>query len=58
MTVFLGYGYTQELMFHVEGFKPYGFYLTFVQFVLYSIFSFVERKIRKESGRTKAVQKS
>ncbi|XP_075552317.1 adenosine 3'-phospho 5'-phosphosulfate transporter 2 isoform X3 [Dermacentor variabilis] len=52
MTVFLGYGYTQELMFHIEGFKPYGFYLTFVQFVLYSIFSFVERKVRKESGRT------
>ncbi|XP_065300058.1 solute carrier family 35 member B1 isoform X2 [Dermacentor albipictus] len=52
MTVFLGYGYTQELMFHIEGFKPYGFYLTFVQFVLYSIFSFVERKARKESGRT------
>ncbi|XP_037578228.1 adenosine 3'-phospho 5'-phosphosulfate transporter 2-like isoform X1 [Dermacentor silvarum] len=56
MTVFLGYGYTQELMFHVEGFKPYGFYLTFVQFVLYSIFSFVERKIRKESGRTAPLQ--
>ncbi|XP_037520070.1 adenosine 3'-phospho 5'-phosphosulfate transporter 2 isoform X2 [Rhipicephalus sanguineus] len=52
MIVFLGYGYTQELMFHIEGFKPHGFYLTFVQFVLYSIFAFVERNMRRESGRT------
>uniref|UniRef100_A0A224Z365 Adenosine 3'-phospho 5'-phosphosulfate transporter 2 n=1 Tax=Rhipicephalus zambeziensis TaxID=60191 RepID=A0A224Z365_9ACAR len=52
MVVFLGYGYTQELMFHIEGFKPHGFYLTFVQFVLYSIFAFVERNMRRESGRT------
>uniref|UniRef100_A0A131XDJ2 Adenosine 3'-phospho 5'-phosphosulfate transporter 2 n=1 Tax=Hyalomma excavatum TaxID=257692 RepID=A0A131XDJ2_9ACAR len=52
MVVFLGYGYTQELMFHIEGFKPHGFYLTFVQFVLYGIFAFVERKMRNESGRT------
>ncbi|KAK8783287.1 hypothetical protein V5799_010346 [Amblyomma americanum] len=28
MLVFLPYGYTQELIFHVQGFKPYGFYLT------------------------------
>ncbi|KAH8021684.1 hypothetical protein HPB51_016080 [Rhipicephalus microplus] len=52
MVVFLGYGYTQELMFHIEGFKPHGFYLTFVQFVLYSIFAFVERSMRMEKGRT------
>uniref|UniRef100_G3MSZ9 Adenosine 3'-phospho 5'-phosphosulfate transporter 2 n=1 Tax=Amblyomma maculatum TaxID=34609 RepID=G3MSZ9_AMBMU len=52
MLVFLPYGYTQELIFHVEGFKPYGFYLTFMQFILYSVFAFVERKMRMERGRT------
>lgn len=52
LLVFVPYGYTQELIFHVEGFKPYGFYLTFIQFVLCSLFAFVERKMRMERGRT------
>ncbi|KAH6927953.1 hypothetical protein HPB50_010039 [Hyalomma asiaticum] len=39
MAVFLGYGYTLELMFHIDGFKPHGFFLTFVQFVLCGIFA-------------------
>uniref|UniRef100_A0A8D8S654 Adenosine 3'-phospho 5'-phosphosulfate transporter 2 n=1 Tax=Cacopsylla melanoneura TaxID=428564 RepID=A0A8D8S654_9HEMI len=40
--IFLIYGYMQELIFTVEGFKPYGWYLTLVQFGLYTIFGYVE----------------
>ncbi|CAA9993883.1 unnamed protein product [Nesidiocoris tenuis] len=36
------YGYLQELIFTQEGFKPYGWYLTLVQFALYSIFGTCE----------------
>ncbi|KAI5729289.1 hypothetical protein M8J76_001037 [Diaphorina citri] len=40
--IFLVYGYVQELIFTVEGFKPYGWYLTLVQFGFYTIFGYVE----------------
>ena len=32
----------QEWIFQIEGFKPYGWYLTLVQFALYSLFGGVE----------------
>lgn len=56
MIVFLFYGYIQELIFRLDGFKAYGFYLTLIQFSLCSIFAFVERKMRNQSGRTKKIQ--
>lgn len=39
---FLLYGYMQELIFTLEGFQPYGWFLTLVQFGFYSIFGLVE----------------
>lgn len=41
--LFLIYGYLQELIFTLEGFKPYGWYLTLVQFLYYTIFGYIER---------------
>lgn len=41
--LFLIYGYLQELIFTLDGFKPYGWYLTLVQFLYYTIFGYVER---------------
>lgn len=43
--LYLLYGYFQELIFSLEGFKPYGWYLTLIQFGYYSIFGYFERKI-------------
>lgn len=40
---FLLYGYMQELIFTLEGFQPYGWFLTLVQFGFYSIFGLVEK---------------
>lgn len=48
---FLLYGYMQELIFTVEGFQPFGWYLTLVQFGFYTIFGFTEIKIRNNSPR-------
>jgi len=39
---FLVYGYLQELIFSLDGFKPFGWFLTFIQFLMYSIFGLVE----------------
>lgn len=39
---FLLYGYLQELIFSLEGFKPFGWFLTFIQFCFYSIFGLLE----------------
>ncbi|CAJ0580622.1 unnamed protein product, partial [Mesorhabditis spiculigera] len=33
---YLGYGYMQELIFRLDGMKPFGWYLTLLQFVIYS----------------------
>ena len=41
----------QEWIFSVEGFKPFGWYLTLVQFACYSLFGFTERKLRNEERR-------
>ncbi|XP_014675150.1 PREDICTED: adenosine 3'-phospho 5'-phosphosulfate transporter 2-like [Priapulus caudatus] len=40
---YLLYGYVQELIFRLEGFKPYGWYLTLVQFGFYTLFSYCEQ---------------
>ncbi|KAG5867459.1 hypothetical protein JTB14_024219 [Gonioctena quinquepunctata] len=42
---FLLYGYMQELIFTIDGFRPYGWYLTLVQFGFYSIFALIETNI-------------
>lgn len=41
------YGYTQEWIFSNPGFRPFGWYLTLVQFFLYSIFASIEQAITK-----------
>ncbi|XP_025411327.1 adenosine 3'-phospho 5'-phosphosulfate transporter 2 [Sipha flava] len=41
---FIPYGYLQEAIFAINGFKPFGWYLTLVQFFYYSAFGFVESR--------------
>ncbi|GAV03291.1 hypothetical protein RvY_13736 [Ramazzottius varieornatus] len=41
---FMIYGYVQEMMFRIEGYKDFGWYLTLMQFLQYTLFSFMERK--------------
>lgn len=45
------YGYLQELIFTIEGFKPYGWYLTLVQFGFYSIFGYADRFAKRTRVR-------
>ncbi|KAL1517328.1 hypothetical protein ABEB36_001105 [Hypothenemus hampei] len=48
---YLLYGYMQELIFTIKDFKPYGWYLTLVQFGCYTIFGLMETKIRGINNR-------
>ncbi|XP_061447635.1 adenosine 3'-phospho 5'-phosphosulfate transporter 2 isoform X2 [Rhineura floridana] len=48
---YLIYGYLQELIFSIEGFKPFGWYLTLVQFGFYSIFGLVELQLIQDKRR-------
>ncbi|XP_050539232.1 adenosine 3'-phospho 5'-phosphosulfate transporter 2 [Daktulosphaira vitifoliae] len=48
---FIPYGYLQESIFAVKGFKPFGWYLTLVQFLNYSIFGYIESKFNKIQRR-------
>ncbi|KAM9665970.1 adenosine 3'-phospho 5'-phosphosulfate transporter 2 isoform 2-T2 [Trichechus inunguis] len=48
---YLIYGYLQELIFSVEGFKSYGWYLTLVQFGFYSIFGLIELQLIQDKRR-------
>uniref|UniRef100_A0A3Q2R228 Adenosine 3'-phospho 5'-phosphosulfate transporter 2 n=1 Tax=Fundulus heteroclitus TaxID=8078 RepID=A0A3Q2R228_FUNHE len=48
---YLIYGYLQELIFSVEGFKPFGWYLTLVQFGFYSMFGLVELQFTQDKRR-------
>nr|CAI5862334.1 unnamed protein product [Callosobruchus analis] len=48
---FLLYGYVQELIFTIDGFHPYGWFLTLVQFGFYGIFGYVETKCRRITSR-------
>lgn len=43
---YLLYGYMQELIFTMQDFKPYGWYLTVVQFGYYTVFGLIETRIR------------
>ncbi|KAL7074701.1 hypothetical protein ACQ4LE_005913 [Meloidogyne hapla] len=36
------FGYVQELIFRLPGMQPYGWYLTLIQFIIYSILSYSE----------------
>ncbi|KAH0617935.1 hypothetical protein JD844_016709 [Phrynosoma platyrhinos] len=48
---YLIYGYLQELIFSIEGFKPFGWYLTLVQFGFYSIFGLIELQLIQDKRR-------
>ena len=48
---YLLYGYVQELMYKLEGFNKYAWYLTLVQFLLYTIFGLTESKSRNDFNR-------
>ncbi|EDO32018.1 predicted protein, partial [Nematostella vectensis] len=48
---YLLYGYVQEWIFRLEGFRPYGWYLTLVQFGLYAIFGTVETSFQTDKSR-------
>ncbi|XP_064625069.1 adenosine 3'-phospho 5'-phosphosulfate transporter 2-like [Lineus longissimus] len=48
---YLIYGYFQELIFRLEGFKPFGWYLTLVQFACYSGFGLVELQFKADKRR-------
>ncbi|XP_023232616.1 adenosine 3'-phospho 5'-phosphosulfate transporter 2-like [Centruroides sculpturatus] len=49
---FIIYGYLQELIFQLEEFKPFGLYLTFMQFLLYAFISFLEWRVNKSCHRS------
>ena len=48
---YLLYGYSQEWIFRVEGFKYFGWYLTLVQFIFYSFFGLTEIYLKGETQR-------
>ncbi|XP_072323101.1 adenosine 3'-phospho 5'-phosphosulfate transporter 2 isoform X2 [Scyliorhinus torazame] len=48
---YLIYGYLQELIFSVEGFKPFSWYLTLVQFAFYSTFGLIELQLTQDKRR-------
>ncbi|XP_014207502.1 adenosine 3'-phospho 5'-phosphosulfate transporter 2 [Copidosoma floridanum] len=45
-TFYILYGYLQELIFTLDGFRPFGWYLTLIQFGYYSVFGWLECRIR------------
>ncbi|XP_060862046.1 adenosine 3'-phospho 5'-phosphosulfate transporter 2 isoform X2 [Metopolophium dirhodum] len=48
---FIPYGYLQEAIFAIKGFKPFGWYLTLVQFLNYSIFGLIESQFNRTQRR-------
>lgn len=48
---YLIYGYIQELIFRLEGFRPYGWYLTLVQFACYTVFGLTELQFKADKTR-------
>lgn len=50
---YLLYGYLQELIFTLDGFKPYGWFLTLIQFAYYTIFGYVEQRLTDPQGMSK-----
>lgn len=47
---YLVYGYLQELIFTLDGFKPFGWFLTLIQFFYYVVFAVCERKFENPSA--------
>lgn len=45
--LYIFYGYMQELIFTLDGFKPYGWFLTLIQFGYYTGFGYFERKFEQ-----------
>ncbi|XP_058464120.1 adenosine 3'-phospho 5'-phosphosulfate transporter 2 [Malaya genurostris] len=45
--LYLLYGYMQELIFTLDGFKPYGWFLTLIQFAYYTAFGYIERLMER-----------
>ncbi|XP_058795305.1 adenosine 3'-phospho 5'-phosphosulfate transporter 2 [Phymastichus coffea] len=45
------YGYLQELIFTLDGFRPFGWYLTLIQFGYYTVFGWTECRLRSVSRR-------
>lgn len=41
----------QELIFSLEGFREYGWYLTLIQFAYYTVFGILESKLRGVTRR-------
>lgn len=48
---FVLYGYLQEFIFAYGDFKPFGWHLTLMQFLYYSLFGFVELQFKQNSER-------
>lgn len=53
--LYLLYGYLQELIFTLDGFKPYGWILTLIQFGYYTVFGYVERLLTDASGQKRRI---
>ena len=47
------YGELQEMMFRIEGYKEFGWYLTLIQFLQYTLYSFIERKVTMHDTKRK-----
>lgn len=47
--LYLIYGCFQELIFTLDGFKPFGWFLTLIQFGYYTIFGYFERNVSDPS---------
>ena len=41
----------QELIFRIEGFKPFGWFLTLVQFMFYTLFGLLELQTKEDKSR-------
>lgn len=48
---YLIYGYMQELIFRLKGFKPFGWYLTLIQFACYTVFGTLDSRLQKDNVR-------
>lgn len=52
---YLLYGYLQELIFTLDGFKPYGWFLTLIQFGYYTGFGYIERRIESSTKKSRCI---
>lgn len=50
--LYILYGYFQELIFSLDGFKPYGWFLTLIQFGYYTIFGYFESRIQSAADNS------